>query len=211
MSGAISAVSVAGATAAAAGASTAGIAGAALAANATAISIGSSLLGGLSALQSSRAASASAGYNAKVAANNAAISTQNANFAGAEGQQNVAAEGAKTRAAIAATLANQGASGVDVNTGSSVDVRESEAKLGMLNSLNIRSDAARRAYGFQTEAASDMAQSRLLRSQQSSDKISGYINAASTVLGGAAKASKYSDWLGGGGTTSPLTEGPWVQ
>ena len=71
------------------------------------------------------------------------MATQNAQFAGAEGEQQTAAEGAKTKAAVGATLANEGASGIDVDSGSNVDVRESEAKIGMLNALTIRSNAAK--------------------------------------------------------------------
>lgn len=166
---------------------------------ATAASLASTVVGGLGAIQSARAASASAGYNAQVAANNAKIATQNANFAGAEGEQNVAASEAKTRAALAATLTNQGASGVDINSGSLVDVRESEAKLGMLNTLNIRSEAARQAYGFSTQSTNYSNQSALDKSQKASDEIGGYLNAGSTVLGGIGQASKYTDWLNQGG------------
>lgn len=173
---------------------------------ATAATIGSSAISALGSIQQSRANAASAGYNAKVAAQNAQIQTQNANFAGAEGEQNVAAEGAKTKAALAATLANQGASGVDINTGSAVDVRESEAKLGALNALTIRSNAAKQAYGFQTGAASDVAQSQLLRKQQTYDITSGYLNAGSTILGGAGNAMKYTNWLNQSSPTGTITE-----
>lgn len=148
-------------------------------------------------IQQSRAQAASAGYNAKVALRNANIATQNAQFIGAQGEQNVAAEGQKTRATEGAITANQGASGEQVNTGSSVDVRESAAKVGMLNALNVRSQAARQAYGQQIQATSDTAQSQLLRSQQKSDITGGYLNAGATILGGAGKAAMFA---GGGGS-----------
>ncbi len=164
----------------------------------TAASIGSSLIGGLGALSQSRSAAAAAGYNAKVAQQNAQIATQNAQFTGAEGEQNVAAAGAQTKAKVAATLANEAASGVDVNSGSAVNVRESEAKLGMLNALNVRSSAARQAYGFQTQSVSDNAQAELLRKQKVSDEVGGYLDAGATVLGGVGKASQYSTWLRNG-------------
>lgn len=165
---------------------------------ATAATIGSTAISALGSIQQSRASSAAAGYNAKVAAQNAEQQTRNANFAGAEGEQNVGAEGAKNRAALAATLANQGASGVDVNSGSSVNVRESEAKLGMLNALTVRSNAAKQAYGYQTGAASETAQSNLLNKQKKNDITGGYLNAGATVLGGLGGASKYSQWLSQG-------------
>lgn len=160
--------------------------------------IGSAVIGGIGAIQQSQASASAAGFNAKVAAQNAQIATQNANYSGAEGEQNIAASGAKTRAQIGATIANQGASGVDVNSGSAVNVRESEAKLGMLNALNIRSQAARQAYGYETQASGFEGQSRLDRSEQSNDKVSGYLNAGATVLGGAGSAAKYSGYLSKG-------------
>lgn len=169
---------------------------------ATAATIGSSAVSALGSIAQSRASAASAGYNAKVAANNATIATQNANFTGAEGEQNVGAAGAATKAKVAATLANQAGSGIDVNSGSAVDVRESEAKLGMLNALNIRSQATRQAYGFQTQSASDTGQSELLRKQQVSDEVGGYLGAGSSVLGGVGKASQYANWLNNNGLIS---------
>lgn len=162
-------------------------------------SLASSALGGFGALQQGRAAAAAAGYNAKLAAQNAELQTQSAGFAGAQGEQEVGIQGAKNKASLAAALANQGASGVDVNTGSSVDVRESEAKLGMLNALTIRSNAVKQAYGFQVGAESQRAQSELFRKQQEGDTTGGYLNAGSTVLGGIGSAAKYTDWLNSGG------------
>lgn len=172
---------------------------------AIAASIGSAVMGGIGAIQQGNAASAASAYNAQMAANNAKIATQNAAFTAAEGEANSAQEQAKTRATVAATLANQGASGVDVNTGSAVDVRASESKLGMLNAMTIRSNAARQAYGYQTEAASDRAQSNVYKSQAKNDKTAGYLNAGATVLGGLGQASMYQKWLGSTGPTAGLT------
>lgn len=192
-------VAVAGTEAAAGLASGAAVSGASsLAGWATAASLASTAIGGIGALQQGRAAAASAGYNAQVASNNAALATQNAQFAGAEGEVNAAASGAKTRAAIGATLADQGASGVDINSGSSVDTRASEAELGMLNTQNIRAQAARDAYGFQNQAISYTGQAALDKSQKESDQIGGYLNAGASVLGGLGKASQYETWLQNG-------------
>lgn len=168
--------------------------------------LGSAAIGAVGAIQQGRAASQAAGYNAEVAANNAKIATQNAGFAAAEGEANAAASAAKTRAKIGATLAGQGASGIDVNSGSSVDVRESESKLGMLDAMTIRSNAARQAYGFQTQAVGDQAQSQLYKSQQKSDQLGGYLNAGATVLGGVGSGlSNYNKFLSNGSVTGDLT------
>lgn len=161
----------------------------------TVASLGAAGIGALGSIEQSKASAASAGYNAQVAQQNAQIATQNASFAGSQGQQEVAASGAQTKARIAATLANQGASGVDVNTGSDVNVRESEAKLGMLDALTIRSNAAKSAYGYQTQSVSDTGQAALLKSQQGSDILGGYLSGASNVLGGIGSAAKFSTYL----------------
>lgn len=175
------------------------------------IAIGSTVasagVGAMGAIQQGQSQAAAAGYNAKVAANNAQIATENANFVGAEGEQNVASAGAKTKATVAAITANQGASGVNINTGSSVDVRESAAKVGMLNALNVRSEAARKAYGYQTEAASDTAQSQLLRSQQKAAKTAGFLNAGATILGGVSKGAMFT---GGGGSGNTDVYSHWL-
>jgi len=169
----------------------------------TAIMVASTAVSAIGAIQQGNAASAAAGYNAKVAAQNAEIQKQNASFAGAQGDQNVAAAQQETRAKLAAIEANQGASGVKLDSGSFSDVRQSEAKMGMLNALNIRSEAARRAYGYQGDAMNYTAQSKLDKMQGKAAKTAGYLNAASTVLGGASKASgSYDAYLK---NTSPIS------
>lgn len=143
----------------------------------------------IGAIQSGNAKSAADKYNAQVAANNATIARNNAEQAGAAGNAKVEQEQLKERAQIGALKANQGASGVDVNSGSSVDVQSSAAELGELNALSVRSDAARQAYGYQTEASGYDAQSNLDTSQASYDKSAGYMGAAGSIIGGASSAA----------------------
>lgn len=169
------------------------------------LAIGSAVMGGIGSIQQGQAASSAANYNAKIQQNNAAIATQNADFAGAQGNVNVAAQGAKNKAQVGATLASQGASGVTVNTGSPVAVRESEAKVGMLDALNIRAQAAQKAYGYQVEAVNDKAQADLEKSKAKAARTAGYIGAATSVLGGAAQASEYSNLLGVKDPTGGIT------
>ncbi len=167
------------------------------------LTVGSSAISGMGNILQGNAASSAVGYNATVAMQNSALSTQNAGLAGAIGDQNVAVQEEKTRAKIGETLANQGASGVNVNTGSAVGVRESEAKVGALDALNIRSQAARQAYGLETQAAAEAGQAGLYRSEAAADKKAGYINAAATVLGGVGKAAGY---ISGGDNITPAAK-----
>ncbi len=159
-------------------------------------SLGSAAMGAVGQIQQSRAQSAAAGYNARVADINAKTELQNAGFAGAEGESRAGMEGLKTRAQAGALLTKQGASGIDVNSKSFGDVRTSQAEIGKLNALQIRSNAARQAYGFQTGATSQENQATLDRAQAKYDTTAGYVNAGTTVLGGLAQAALYSHMMG---------------
>lgn len=162
----------------------------------TVASIAGAGIGALGAIQQGKAASASANYNAAVAANNAVLAKQNASFASQEGAAQAEAQSMKTRAEVGAIKANQGAAGVDVNSGSSLDVRSSAAETGELNALTIRSNAARQAYGYQTEATSATAQSQLDTAQAGFDTTAADIGASSTFLGGVGNAtSNYAGFL----------------
>jgi len=149
-------------------------------------------IGAMGAIQQGNAQSAAAGYQSEIAKNNAKINAQNAEFQGAVGEVNAGNLQMKTRAQVGATKANQGASGITVGQGSGSDVLASERELGKLSAMQARSDAARKAYGFRTEEASDTAQSQLLKKQASYDKTAGYVNAGTTILGGVGSAALYS-------------------
>lgn len=166
-------------------------------------------ISGAGQIASSQAAARSSGFNSAIASENAGIASTNAALVGAQGESDVAVQGAKNKAQIGSTLANQGASGVDVNSGSAVDVRQSEAKIGMLNELNIRSQAAQRAYGFQTASASDKAQAAADSAQSSNDKTAGLIGAGTSILGGASQASMFSNLLSSGDPTGGITGGSY--
>lgn len=195
MSGAISAVSVAGATAAAAeGATTLGVASAAIGANAGLFGAIGTGLSALGSIQQGRAQSASANYNAQVQANNAQLEEQKATLAGQEGAANTAIEQQKTRAQVGAIKTAQAANGVNINTGSAVDVRSSAAELGELNALTVRSNAVKEAYGYKTQAASDTAQSQLDKQQAKYDSTAGYITAGSTLLSKGTSGSQTGLW-----------------
>lgn len=175
------------------------------------VAAGSAVLGAISSIKQGNAEAAAANYNAQVSANNAAIANKNAEYAGAEGEAAVQQQQLKTRAEVGAIKANQAAAGVDVNQGSPVDVRSSAAELGELNAITVRSNAARQAYGYQTEAASDLGQAALDKSQASNDKSAGYINAGTTLLGGASKVNdSYNSFIGskgiGSGDSAPLSD-----
>ena len=157
------------------------------------ISAVSSAVGGVVSvygqMQSAHAAEAAANYNAQVASNNQIIAQRNATMAAQAGEQQAAVAEQKTRAEAGAIKAGQAAGNIDVNSGSAVDVQSSAAELGELNAITLRSNAAKTAYGYQTQGSGYGDQATLDRSQASYQSTAGAIGAASTFLGGMGSAA----------------------
>lgn len=134
-------------------------------------------------------------YQAGIADLNAQVAKQNKDYALATGEVEAQESGMKTRFTIGAEKAGQGASGLDVNSGSPAAVRESQQEIGTYDESLIRSNAARKAYGFDVEAMQDTAQGQLYRTAADTSKTTGEIGAISSILGGVASVS--SKWLQG--------------
>ena len=143
-------------------------------------------------------------YQAQVAQMNAQIAKQNAAYEGALGEVQAQQQGMKTRAVISQTRATQGASGLDVNTGSSASVRSSELQLGQYDQAIIRSNAARRAYGFEVEAAGDIAQAGAYRAAGANSMTAGLLGAFTSILGAGGSFS--SKWQQGKTSGMPMPE-----
>lgn len=166
------------------------------------LAIGAAAIQGISAYQQGQAASKAAAYNAQVADNNSKIATQNAEFAGAEGEANAGASAMKTASQIATIKTAQAANGVDVNSGSAVNVRASEAELGEVNALNIRANAARQAYGYATQSQQFTSQKQLDEVQSDQANTGSYLSAAGSFLGGASSAANFASYQNGKGVTA---------
>lgn len=128
-------------------------------------------------------------YQAQVSENNAKIARQNAEWSAHASEQKVAEEGQKTRQTVGAIKAAQAASGVDVNTGSAVDVRSGAAETGQLNAITLRSNAARQAYGYLTDETGAKAQAELDRSSASNTEAALPGQMVGTLIGGVTSAA----------------------
>lgn len=102
-----------------------------------------------------------ADYQSKIDLINEATAKQNANYERDTADRKVEQSEMKARYEEGATKAAQGASGIDINSGSSTAVRESMIELGAYDAATIRADGARKAYAFDVEAMQDKAQSEL--------------------------------------------------
>jgi hypothetical protein len=132
-------------------------------------------------------------YQAGVAKVNQQIAEQNAKYAVAAGEEKAQESGLKTRAEIGQTRAIQGASGLDVNRGSAVEVRASEADIGAENTAIIRSNAAREAYDYKVQGFQAGAQSTIYGMVAKNVVTAGNMGAVSSILGGASSVS--DKWL----------------
>lgn len=172
--------------------------------------LGGGVAGAVGSLQSGYASSAAAGYNAKVAQENAQLATQNAAWTGAEGEQAYGIAGLKATQQGGAIKTAQAANNIDINSMSARAVQKGQAQEGMLNEANIRSNAARQAYGFETQATSDLAQSALLKSQATQDIAAGFIGAGTSLAkaGGESGIYKSGDGSSSGVDNTAAFKGP---
>lgn len=165
--GEVGAVAVGASEAAAGIASTIGIdsvaAGSSLLSTSTALSAAGALLQGESQAQSAE-------YNAAIAKQNATIAQQQG-VAAAQAQQRDAAR------KIGAMVANYGASGVQSDSGSPLDVLADSAAMATLDNLTIKYNYALRSAGFESQAT-------LGNMQAQSARTSALFNAGSSLAKG---------------------------
>ncbi len=170
-----------------------------MAAGVGAVGIGTSLAGGLlSAFGASQAGQRQQdmfNYQAQVARINAQIDKQNEEYARNKGEIEATQYGMKARQQMGAIRAAQGASGIDVNSGSSVDVQNSQRKVSQMDITQIRSNAAKVAYDYDVKSTMDLNQATLDVMAGENAKKAGDINAMSSILGTVGSVS--SKWLQG--------------
>ena len=107
------------------------------------------------------ATSQAASYRATVARNNAQIANQNATRAIAAGQQQAANQSLQNAETIGGIKTAQAANGVDVNSGSALDVQVSQRAKGQLDAQTALQKAQVEAYGYRVNAVSDTGQAQL--------------------------------------------------
>lgn len=163
--------------------------------------------GGVSAvgqIAGGQATANAANYQAAVSSNNAIIARQNADYAEKAGLVQSQTQGLKSRAVGGRIKAAQGASGVDVNSGSNVDVQEAQREAGHLDSETVLNNAELSAYGYRNQATSFEAQSELDKLTAKQAPIGAAFGAAGSLLSSASSLGfKWSTMGGGGGFQVP--------
>lgn len=153
------------------------------------------------AIMQGEAQSAALNYQAQVQRNNATIAAAQAADAQAAGDKDASDNMLRTSQRIGTQRAQAAGSGLDPNSGSPLDIQASTAAIGKEDDLTIRSNTARRVYGYQVQGMSDTAQAQLDASGAQNAEISGFINGTSSLLGGASSvAGKWDAFKTAGGT-----------
>lgn len=163
-----------------------------------AVGVGATVAGGLTTAAGQKyAGDAKANmltYQAGVSKINQQIQLQNADYARKVGEVDAQRSGMRTADIVSKTRAAQGASNLDVNSGSSTDIQTSEKAIGQQDQRVIRANAARQAYGFDVEALNAETSSKLQMMGADTSRTSGNIAATGTLISTAGSVA--SKWYG---------------
>lgn len=133
---------------------------------------------------------AAASYQQKVAEMNAKIAEQNAAKAAQRGRDAAAEQDTITRAALGEQLAVQAASGVNINSKSSMLTRKATRTLGRQDALRARIAGETEAYNYRTDAANYVAQGRMARMQGFASALGSGIEGLSSLVGSARPTTR---------------------
>lgn len=158
-------------------------------------SAGGGLLGAFGKLMGGEAESSAFQYQAGVARINQQIAKGNADYSRKVGEVQAQQSGMKSAQDIGATKVAQSGSGVDIGKGSAAAVRETQSEVAQYDQGMIRSNAARKAYGYEVEAASEEAKANMAEASAKNAKSAGFIGALGSLLsGGSSVASKWLNY-----------------
>ncbi len=141
-------------------------------------------------------------YQAQVAANNATIANQNAGYtiaAGLRKSSDVSMKGAEDVAKVRNTMATNG---IDVNTGSAVNVQQSAREIEKLDTETAMNNAQLQAYGYRTQATNYEAESGLEKKKAASALVGADYAAEGAELNATAGMLSTASSLGSKWATS---------
>lgn len=166
------------------------------------VSIGSALasaaVGTFGAIQQGNAAKNAAEYQAAVDRNNQQVAAWQAADALERGQEAERQQRLRAQSALGSQKAAMAANGLDLTSGSPLDILGDTAMYGELDALTIRSNAEREAYGYRVQSQNFSTNAQLSQMRGSAAQTAGMIGAGSTLLTGAGQAA--GTWAKFGGT-----------
>ncbi len=134
-----------------------------------------------------RAAGAQGEYEGKVLDENAKLAGAQAVDAVERGKVAADLKDQETTQRTGAARASMAAQGLDIATGSAVDVQGNIAKIGAIDRATIENNAAREAWGYKVQATDLTRRAQLARSAGANARAGLDEDSLSTLLSGAAK------------------------
>lgn len=156
-----------------------------LALAAVAANAAGSILGGVTAAES-------ASFQGQIAKNNATAAQQNAAYSAKASAAQTEQAGLKAAQQDAGVKAAGAANNLDVNTGSPLDIQESQRKLGVLDTATVANRGAEQVYGYATQERNFSAQAAADQAEVGPDIAGGVLKAAGSVAGGVSQTSLLS-------------------
>lgn len=160
-----------------------------------AASIGGSLLSASGEKKKGEATSQMYTYQAGIADLNRRIAQGNRDYSIYAGGEEAKRFGMKSAQLAGSIKAKQGASGIDVNAGSTVEVQKGQKQVSDLDMATIRNNAARKAYTYELEAETASKQGEMYRAASANSLEAGNISAMGSLISGVSSVS--SKWLQG--------------
>ena len=157
----------------------------------TTLLLGSLALTGASGLYQASAARAAGRYEQQVAERNATIADQQAEQARQIGNIEEERQLRRVRAALGAQRAALAANGIDVNSGTALDLQAETAGFGAADALNLRSNALREAWGFKVDATNQRNAGRAARAQGRNQAIGTLLTTGAQMAGTAYSAGMF--------------------
>lgn len=146
------------------------------------LAIGSAAMGAMGAVSSANAQAASANSAANAAEYNAEVDRQKSAVTLQQGNANEEAQRRSAAIAMGKQTAATAQSGVDLSSGSALDLYKQSATNAELDALNIRYGSQLQAGGFQQQATLDTMSAQQSRNNASAATTAGYLNAGASAL-----------------------------
>jgi hypothetical protein len=127
-----------------------------------------------------------AAYQAQVAKNNQIIAEQNAQYSMEAGEAQAAAAGLKGAAVGGKVKAGLAANNIDVNSGSAVNVEQSQREQSQLDTETVLNNAELTSYGYRTQAVGYGAQAGLETMEEEEAVPAAVTGAAGNLLSSAS-------------------------
>lgn len=137
-------------------------------------------------------------YQFQVSRNNAGIAQTDAEYSAAAGHQRAAQIGERNANTSGRIKAAQGANGVDVNSGSAVDVQAGQRQAGQLDALTEEHNALLQAFGYQSQAMNYNAQAAVEKNEADQAPLGAGLAAAGDLISQSSSlATKWLPYVGG--------------